>query len=338
MAEEIVQYSRQAPFIETRSEQLLGSVFGIPNFQKQAGETDEEYKLRLEELGATRRPDETEEQYNLRLKGLAGIPQAVPAKEVAGLQEAQLTAIKKAQEGLGAYQPFLQAAGETVGAGLGAIGAGVKALDPSQVGTYMDPYQQQVTQEALKELDRQAEMQSQRTAAEAIGAGAFGGSRFGVREAEEARNLAQVKSQRIFEDLSRNYLQAQQAQRQTAQQLGALGTQTLGAAQAQSGLGSLTQQLGGVDINRLLSVGGIEQQQQQNVMEAARQTELARQQEPFRRAGFASDILRGVPTSQIQYTSQPSPSLFQQVAGLGIAGLSTLGALGGTGAGVSLLS
>jgi hypothetical protein len=55
-------------------------------------------------------------------------------------------------------------------------------------------------------------------------------------------------------------------------------------------------------------------------------------------AGFASDILRGVPTSQIQYTSQPSPSLFQQVAGLGIAGLSTLGALGGTGSGISLLS
>ena len=84
MADEIVQYSRQAPFIEERAEQLLASIYGIPNYQRQAGETDEEYKLRLEELGATRRPDETDEQYNLRLKGLAGIPQAVPAKQVAG--------------------------------------------------------------------------------------------------------------------------------------------------------------------------------------------------------------------------------------------------------------
>lgn len=357
MAEEIVQYQRQAPFIEERAEQLLGSIYGIPNFQRQAGETEEEYQLRLKEIGAARRPDEivtqgadetaedfaarqqeAEQRYQLRLKGLAGIPQAVPAKEVAPLEQAQLTAIQQAQAGLGAYQPFLQQAEQTVGAGLGAIGAGVQTLDPRQVSTYMDPYQQQVTQEALAELDRQAQMQSQRTAAEAVAAGAFGGSRFGVREAEEARNLAQVKSQRIFEDLSRNYLQAQQAQQQTAQQLGQLGTQTLSAAQAQSGLGSLTQQLQGVDINRLLSVGGVQQQQQQNVLEAARQTELARQQEPFRRAGFASDILRGVPTSQIQYTQQPSPSLFQQVAGLGIAGLSTLGALGGSGAGVSLLS
>ena len=338
MAEEVLQYSRQAPFIEQRAEQLLGSVFGIPNFQRQAGETEEEYKLRLEELGATRRPDETEEQYELRLRGLAGIPQGVPAKQVAGLEQAQLTAIQKAQEGLGAYQPFLDASGKSVEAGLGALTAAQQTLDPSQVSTFMDPYQQQVTQEALAELDRQAAIQGQRTSAEAVAAGAFGGSRFGVREAEEARNLAQVKSQRIFEDLSRNFLQAQQAQQRTAQQLGSLGTQTLGVAQAQSGLGSLTQQLGGVDINRLLSVGGVQQQQQQNVLEAARQTELARQQEPFRRAGFASDILRGVPTSQIQYTSQPSPSLLQQVAGLGIAGLSTLGALGGTGAGISLLS
>jgi len=323
MADEIVQYSRQAPFIEERAEQLLASVMGVPLAP------GEELPERL--------PGETDVQYDLRIKGLAGIPQAVPAKEVAPLEQAQLTAIQEAQAGLGAYRPFLQSAQETIGAGLGAIGAGVRTLDPSQVGTYMDPYQQQVTQEALRELDRQAQMQSQRTAAEAVAAGAFGGSRFGVREAEEARNLAQVKSQRIFEDLSRNYLQAQAAQRATAQQLGQLGTQTLGVAQAQSGLGSLGQQLQGVDINRLLSVGGVQQQQAQNVSEAARQTELARQQEPFRRAGFASDILRGVPTSQVQYTQQPSPSLFQQVAGLGIAGLSTLGALGGSGAGISLL-
>ena len=323
MAEEIVQYSRQAPFIEERAEQLLASVMGVP--------------LAPGETPPARLPGETEEEYQLRIRGLAGISQAVPAQQIAPLTQAQQTAVTKAQEGLGAYQPFLDAASTTVGAGLGAIGAGVQQLDPSQVSTFMDPYQQQVTQQALAELDRQAEMQSQRTSAEAVAAGAFGGSRFGVREAEEARNLAQVKSQRIFEDLSRNFLQAQQAQRATAQQLGQLGIQTLQAGQAQVGLGEAGQRLGGVDINRLLSVGGVQQQQQQNVLEAARQTELARQQEPFRRAGFASDILRGVPTSQIQYTSQPSPSLFQQVAGLGIAGLSTLGALGGTG-GISSLT
>jgi hypothetical protein len=188
MAEEIVQYQRQAPFIEERAEKLLESVFGE--------------------------------------EGLAAKPTTIPAYEVAGLSPQQLAAMQQVQAGLGAYQPFLEAARTTVGTGLETLGAAQQVLDPSQISTYMDPYQQQVTQEALAELQRQADIQSQRTAAVAVAAGAFGGSRFGVREAEEARNLAQVKSQRIFEDLSRNYLQAQQAQRQTAQQLGTLGSQT----------------------------------------------------------------------------------------------------------------
>ncbi len=318
-----VLLQRQAPFIEDRAEQLLATTFGIP--------------LAPGETPPPKLPGETDEEYLLRIRGLAGIPQTVPAQQIAPLTQAQETAIAKAQEGLGAYQPFLDAASTTVGAGLGAIGAGVQTLDPSQISTFMNPFSQQVTQQALAELDRQAAIQGQRTAAEAVAAGAFGGSRFGVREAEEARNLAQVKSQRIFEDLSRNFLQAQQAQQRTAQQLGQLGVQTLQAGQAQVGLGEAGQRLSGVDINRLLSVGGVQQQQQQNILEAARRTELARQQEPFRRVGFASDVLRGVPSSQVQFTQQPAPSLFQQVAGLGIAGLSTLGALGGAGGISSLL-
>ena len=318
-----VLMQRQAPFIEDRAEQLLATTFGIP--------------LAPGEIPPPKLPGETDEEYLLRIRGLAGVPQTVPAQQVAPLTQAQETAVAKAQEGLGAYQPFLDAASTTVGAGLGAIGAGVQTLDPSQISTFMNPFSQQVTQQALAELDRQANIQKQRTAAEAVAAGAFGGARFGVREAEEARNLAQVKSQRIFEDLSRNFLQAQQAQQRTAQQLGQLGVQTLQAGQAQVGLGEAGQRLGGVDINRLLSVGGVQQQQLQNELEAARRTELARQQEPFRRVGFASDVLRGVPSSQVQFTQQPAPSLFQQVAGLGIAGLSTLGALGGTGGISSLL-
>jgi len=310
MAEEIVQYQRQAPFIEQRAEKLLESVFGA--------------------------------------EGLAAKPTTIPAYEVAGLSPQQIAAMQRAEAGLGAYQPALEAARQTIGTGLGAFQAAQQVLDPSQISTYMDPYQQQVTQEALAELQRQADIQSQRTAAEAVAAGAFGGSRFGVREAEEARNLAQVKSQRIFEDLSRNYLQAQQAQARTAQQLGTLGSQTLQAAQAQAGLGQLGQQLGGEDINRLLGLGQLSQQfgytgpegtfvPGQAQIEAARATTLAEQKEPFERVAFASDILRGVPSSQISYTQVPQPSALQQIAGLGIAGLGAYGAATGGLGGISSL-
>tara|TARA_Y100001951_G_scaffold74640_2_gene61604 strand:- start:2561 stop:3550 length:990 start_codon:yes stop_codon:yes gene_type:complete len=326
MVQEVVQFQRQAPFIEDRVEKLLASVFGIP------------------QIGEPGDPDFREGQ-----EGLAGRATTIPAFEVAGLSPQQQAAIKRAQEGLGAYQPFLDAAGTTIGTGLGALSAAQQTLDPNQISTFMDPFQQQVTQEALKELDRQAEMQSQRTAAEAVAAGAFGGSRFGVREAEEARNLAQVKSQRIFEDLSRNFLQAQQAQARTAQQLGTLGTQTLQAAQGQAGLGQLGQQLASRDIDRLLGLGQLTQQfgfvdpttqafvPGQAQIEAARATTLAEQKEPFERVAFASDILRGVPSSQITYSQSPSPSLLQQVAGLGIAGLGAYGNITGGLGGISSL-
>ena len=327
MVQEVVQFARQAPFIEDRVEKLLASVFGIP------------------QVGQPGDPNFQEAQ-----PGLAGRATTIPAFEVAGLSPQQQAAIQRAEAGLGAYQPFLEAAGTTIGTGLGALSAAQQTLDPNQISTFMDPFQQQVTQEALKELDRQAAIQSQRTAAEAVGAGAFGGSRFGVREAEEARNLAQVKSQRIFEDLSRNFLQAQQAQRATAQQLGTLGTQTLQAAQAQAGLGQMGQQLGSRDVDRLLGLGQLTQQfgfvdpttqafvPGQAQIEAARATTLAEQKEPFERLSFASDILRGVPSSQITFTQSPSPSPLQQIAGLGIAGLGAYGAATGGLGGITSLA
>ena len=305
MAEEYTQIARQAPFIEERAEKLLATIFG--------GEG---------------------------LKGLAETPTEVPAYEVAGLTPQQLQAMQLAQQGLGAYQPYLEAAGTTIGTGLGALEAATQTLDPSQVSTYMDPYQQQVTQQALAELERQGQIAQQQASAQAVAAGAFGGGREGVQRAELARNLQQVKSQRIFEDLSRNFLQAQQAQQATAQRLGSIGAQTLQAAQAQAGLGELGQQLGGRDISQLMGLGSLQQQfgyegadgtftPGQAQLEAARQTTLAAQKEPFERAAFASDILRGVPSSQITYSQVPSPSTLQQVAGLGIAGLGALGGIGG---------
>ena len=108
MVDQVV-YQRQAPFIEERAEQLLASTFGVP--------------LAPGETPPARLPGETEEEYLLRLRGLAGIPQAVPAQQIAPLTQAQETAVAKAQEGLGVYQPFLDAASTTVGAGLGAIGS-----------------------------------------------------------------------------------------------------------------------------------------------------------------------------------------------------------------------
>ena len=305
MAEQTV-YNRQAPFIEDRSEQLLATIFGAPQIG-QVGDAD----------------------YQAAIQGLANTSTSIPAYEVAQLTPEQQQAANLSSTGLGAYQPFLQDSANTVSTGIATTANAVSTLDPSNISDFMDPYSSNVTQAALTELQRQGNIQAQSTASDALAAGAFGGGRFGVREAEDARNLLQVKSQRIFEDLSRNYLQAQQAQQSTASTLGALGQQQLAGAQAQAGLGAQTQSLGGVDIDRLLGIGSMQQQQSQAEIDVARRTNIAQQKEPFERVSFASDILRGVPSSQISYTQAPDPSTFQQIAGLGIAGLGALGSIGG---------
>jgi hypothetical protein len=312
MAEEIIQRQQQAPYIEKRSEQLLASVFGDPN--------------------ATRRDGESDADFNLRKFGRAGIAQQIPGYQFAGFTPEQQQAFGLASQNVGSYQPALQQAMGTSGLGVAGLLGATQAYDPSSAQAFMDPYQQQVTQQALAELDKQGQMAQANLAGQATRAGAFGGSRFGVAQAELGKNLQDIKSRRIFEDLSRNYQQAQGAAMgaQEAQQRRQLGVgQQLGAmAKTQAGLGALGQQLGQADVQSLLGIGGMQQQLGQAQMEANRQQQIQAQQEPFRRLGFASDILRGTPSSSIQYTQQPATNPYAQALGLGIAGLGALGQFG----------
>ena len=326
MAEEIIQRQQQAPYIEKRSEQLLASVFGDPN--------------------AVKRADETEEAFQLRKLGRAGIAQEIPGYEFAGFTPEQQQAFGLASQNVGSYAPALQQAMGSTGLAGGAFTGGIgqalgatQAYDPSSAQAFMDPYQQQVTNQALAEYDRQAQIAQQGLASQAQKVGAFGGSRMGVQEAELGKNLADIKSRRIFEDLSRNYQQAQGAamgaqesqqrrQLQAGQLLGQAGQGLASLGKTQAGLGALGQQLGQADIQSLLGVGGMQQQLGQAQMEAKRQQQIQAQQEPFRRLGFASDILRGTPSSSIQYTQQPPTNPYAQALGLGIAGLGALGQFG----------
>ena len=232
-----------------------------------------------------------------------------------------------AQQGIGTFQPFLDQAGQTIGEGISATRGAARMFAPTAEGiqAYMDPYQQTVTQNALAELDRQAKLQQQQLDAQAVGSGAFGTERQGIQSAEMARNLQDIKSRRIFEDLSRNFQQAQQTAQQSfeaqqgrqfnvGQQLAALGGQ-------QAGLGQLQQGLMAQDIAQLQQAGTLQQQQRQNVLEAQRATQQLASQEPFQRLSFASGILTGTPASQMAVQQQPSTSPLMQIAGLGIMGL-----------------
>ena len=266
----------------------------------------------------------------------------VPKQQVAGFSPTQQAAMQQAYQGIGAYQPFLDAAQQTQAAALGTTGAGVQALgqmnfDPNRAQAFMDPYQQNVTNEALKEIDRQSQMASNQLAGKAVQAGAFGGSRFGLQQSELARNAQDLKSRRIFEDLSRNYQQAQataqaaNTQRmQQAQQFGNLGKQTSGIGGMMAGLGAQTQQLGQSDVNQLMGIGGMQQQLQQKMFDTGTANIAAMENAPFQRlsagAGIMGQLLPGGAGTQVVAPfAQTNP--YAQAAGLLATGAGGLGAL-----------
>ena len=268
----------------------------------------------------------------------------VPEQQVAGFSPTQQAAMQQAYQGIGAYQPFLDAAQQTQAAALGTTGAGVQALgqmnfDPSRAQAFMDPYQQSVTNEALKEIDRQAAMAQNQLAGKAVQAGAFGGSRFGLQQSETARNAQDLKSRRIFEDLSRNYQQAQSAAQaantqrmQQAQQFGNLGKQTSGIGGMMAGLGAQTQQLGQSDINQLMGIGGMQQQLAQRMFDTDTANVAAMENAPFQRLSAGAGILGqllpgGAGTQVVAPFAQTNP--YAQAAGLFATGAGGLGALMG---------
>jgi len=268
----------------------------------------------------------------------------VPEQQVAGFSPTQQAAMQQAYQGIGAYRPFLDAAQQTQAAALGTTGAGVQALgqmnfDPNRAQAFMDPYQQNVTNEALKEIDRQSQMASNQLAGKAVQAGAFGGSRFGLQQSELARNAQDLKSRRIFEDLSRNYQQAQataqaaNTQRmQQAQQFGNLGKATSGIGGVMAGLGAQTQQLGQSDVNQLMGIGGMQQQLMQKGFDTNTANIAAMENAPFQRlsagAGIMGQLLPGGAGTQVVAPfAQTNP--YAQAAGLLATGAGGLGALVG---------
>jgi len=235
---------------------------------------------------------------------LMGQPLNVPGQQVAGFTPTQTAAMQQAFGGIGAYQPYLQAAGMGQQAAMGAAGAGVGALsgmqfDPSGVTPWMNQYQGAVTQDALKEIDRQAAMAQNRLGGQAVQAGAFGGSRFGIQQSELARGAQDLKSRRIFEDMSRNYQQAvgamqaaNQQQLQQGQAFGQLGGITSGIGGAMAGLGGQAQAMGQSDVNQLMGIGGLQQQLGQQQYNVDYQNQMALQNAPYQQLSTGAGIMQ----------------------------------------------
>ena len=222
------------------------------------------------------------------IKGL-DVSKLVGPQFVAGPSALQQQA-EQLSTGLGGYQPFLQAA-------QGATG-------PQAYQQYMSPYQQDVINTTLQQYDIQAQKGLPALAAQAIGAGAYGGGREGVQRAEYQTQSDLNRALLQANLLQQGYSQAQNlAQNQFANQLNL----------AQQSQGLLGGQIAG------LSTLGAQQQAQQQAMLSAQQ-QLAQKQayQPLEAAQIygagIQPLISGYPGRETT-TQTPSPSALQTALG-----------------------
>ena len=199
--------------------------------------------------------------------------------------------------GLGGYQQYLTQAEQYSG--------------PQAYQQFMSPYQQQVIDTTLSEFDRQRQIAQQQIGAKAIQAGAFGGAREGVQQAEFGAQSLQDRAALQAQLLQQGFGQAQQA------------AQT--AFTQQQGLASLQPQLVSGQIGALSALGQQQQQQQQAALDAQAAAAKEAAFEPYTRYGLVGQQLTGLAggfPGQVQTYNpiQPasaSQTLFGTLSGLG---------------------
>lgn len=266
-----------------------------------------------------------------KAEALSSAPyQAYGGQRIADFSDLQNQAFKGAAE-LGPAQQIGQGSQLALGAGLGSLGAGSQyaqqATNPFATQAYMSPYMQNALAPQMREAERQSDIMGQKNAAQAVGAGAFGGSRFGLQEAERQRNLGQQQGDIYGKGMQTAFEQARQAQ-----QFGAdLGLRGYGQALQGAGqLGSLGQQQFNQQLGAMQAQGmaGAQQQQlEQQKLTQQYQDFLTQRGAPQQNLAFMSDILRGVPLGQAtqqQFTAAPSTASNIASLGLGAYGVSQL--------------
>jgi hypothetical protein len=209
--------------------------------------------------------------------------------------------------GLGNYAPFLQGAA-------GAQTAAQNLTGPTAYQSYMSPYQQDIIDTTLTEYDRQAQMQMPAMAANAIGAGAFGGGREGVQRAEY-----QSSSDRNRAALQAQLLQTGFGQAQNLAQNAFNQQQTLGVGQ--SNLAQLAPQLLGNQIGALSTLGAQQQAQSQAQLGANQQLAYQQAYQPLQAAqqygSGVMGLISGYPQRESTSPLPPSASPLSTALGVG---------------------
>ena len=264
------------------------------------------------------------------------------------------------------YSDFFDTAGDATKSGVGAIESGIGQIADAEdyfptaktavqagqgmyrpsdyVSDFMSPYTTGVIEQVEKDIERQGNVARQRAAAQAVGRGAFGGSRQGIQAAEVERSIQDAKAKATADLRARNYEQALAASQQAYQQgqtrdleagrlLGGLGQSVGQLGTAYGGLGSQFGSLAGTtaDIGRVYSalqpadlafmtgVGEAERAYRQQMIDTARQEFQRPTEQALLPYQFAYGALTGTPSAGIYSQTQAgyAPPANPFLSGLG---------------------
>ena len=118
----------------------------------------------------------------------------VAAPDIIRFTDPQVQALEMAQQGIGAYQPFLDRSEEVFEQGVSTLEGTTGAYDPTSYKDYYDPFVDQVIESAYRDIDEQTAQARAGQSAQAVGSGAFGGSREGIERAEIGRNILEQQA------------------------------------------------------------------------------------------------------------------------------------------------
>lgn len=204
------------------------------------------------------------------------------------------------------------------------------AQDPVIAGLYSQGFgqaQNQFNTQQQLELQRALQQSQLQQSAANQGFGLYGqGLGAALQQAAGQTGAQQGLAQQWL-----NFLQGQQqTQLGAAQWTDWLRNQ---AAALTAGLGQQKVNTGLTTANALAGVGGLQQQQAQQLLNIPYQQWQAQQAYPFQTTGWLSNIAQGLggASGSTQSTTQPAPSALSQIGGLGLGAAGLIGGTGGFG-------
>lgn len=253
-----------------------------------------------------------------RAAGVASTPyQSYSGPLTAGINSQQQLGIGNINANAGYAQPYLQQANSM------ATGAS-NPLTQQQIESYLNPYTQNVVDATQAQFNAQNASQQSDLKGNLISQGALGGNRSGVLAAELSGQQSRAQNPVIAGLYQSGYGQALGTAAQQYQQ------NPMAGANAIAGYGLQGQQAALQGAGQQVSAGNLLQQNEQAGYDAAYKQFLQQQAYPFQTAQWYGNIA-GAIAPQYGSTStgtgnsvstQPAPSQWAQIAGLGVAAAS----------------